>query len=91
MENTAKDFWKMIMSYKVSAIVMCCGEQENGRVSIEECVSLLKGFHNMRYRRCVFLTGTKMRQFGLVILWLKSSQLLTRLGLYEGNFEYMMM
>ena len=32
MENTVRDFWKMIMSYKVSAIVMCCEEQENGRV-----------------------------------------------------------
>ena len=27
MENTARDFWKMIVDYKVSAIVMLCGEE----------------------------------------------------------------
>ena len=33
MENTARDFWKMIMDYKVSAIVMLCGLEENGEVN----------------------------------------------------------
>ncbi|XP_019850659.1 PREDICTED: receptor-type tyrosine-protein phosphatase kappa-like isoform X1 [Amphimedon queenslandica] len=28
MENTARDFWKMIVDYKVSAIVMLCGEED---------------------------------------------------------------
>ncbi|XP_041346852.1 receptor-type tyrosine-protein phosphatase epsilon-like, partial [Gigantopelta aegis] len=30
MENTSRDFWKMIMDYKVSAIVMLCKLEENG-------------------------------------------------------------
>ena len=29
MENTTRDFWKMIMNYKVSAIVMLCELEEN--------------------------------------------------------------
>ena len=33
MENTARDFWKMIVDYKVSAIVMLCGLEENGEVN----------------------------------------------------------
>uniref|UniRef100_A0A1X7TQ11 Protein-tyrosine-phosphatase n=1 Tax=Amphimedon queenslandica TaxID=400682 RepID=A0A1X7TQ11_AMPQE len=28
MENTVRDFWKMILDYKVSAIVMLCGEED---------------------------------------------------------------
>ena len=32
MENTTRDFWKMIMNYKVSAIVMLCELEENGEV-----------------------------------------------------------
>ena len=28
MEDTVKDFWKMITDYKVSAIVTCCDELE---------------------------------------------------------------
>ena len=28
MENTARDFWKMIMDYKVCAIVMLCELEE---------------------------------------------------------------
>uniref|UniRef100_A0A1X7TAG7 Protein-tyrosine-phosphatase n=1 Tax=Amphimedon queenslandica TaxID=400682 RepID=A0A1X7TAG7_AMPQE len=28
MENTVRDFWKMIVDYKVSAIVMLCGEED---------------------------------------------------------------
>ena len=32
MEHTARDFWKMIMQYRVSAIVMLCGLEENGEV-----------------------------------------------------------
>ena len=27
MENTVRDFWKMIVDYKVSAIVMLCGDE----------------------------------------------------------------
>ena len=33
MENTVRDFWKMIVDYKVSAIVMLCGLEESGKVS----------------------------------------------------------
>ena len=33
MENTSRDFWKMIMDYKVSAIVMLCELEENGEVT----------------------------------------------------------
>ncbi|XP_019851757.1 PREDICTED: receptor-type tyrosine-protein phosphatase epsilon-like [Amphimedon queenslandica] len=33
MENTARDFWKMIVDYKVSAIVMLCGLEEDGEES----------------------------------------------------------
>ena len=33
MENTVRDFWKMIVDYKVSAIVMLCGLEENGEVN----------------------------------------------------------
>ena len=33
MENTVDDFWKMIIQYRVSAIVMCCELVENGQVS----------------------------------------------------------
>ena len=32
MENTTRDFCKMIMDYKVSAIVMLCELEENGEV-----------------------------------------------------------
>ena len=34
MENTVRDFWKMVMDYKVSAIVMCCGIKEKGEVNV---------------------------------------------------------
>ena len=33
MDNTADDFWKMIIQYRVSAIVMCCELVENEQVS----------------------------------------------------------
>ena len=33
MENTVRDFWKMIVDYKVSAIVMLCGLEESREVS----------------------------------------------------------
>ncbi len=33
MENTVTDFWKMIIQHRVSAIVMCCGLTEEGKVS----------------------------------------------------------
>ena len=33
MENTSRDFWKMIMDYKVCAIVMLCELEENGEVT----------------------------------------------------------
>ena len=33
MENTSRDFLKMIMDYKVSAIVMLCKLEENGEVT----------------------------------------------------------
>ena len=33
MKNTVRDFWKMIVDYKVSAVVMLCGIEENGKVS----------------------------------------------------------
>ena len=33
MENTTTDFWKMIMDYKVPAIVMLCELEENGEVT----------------------------------------------------------
>ena len=33
MENTVRDFWKMIVDYKVSAIVMLCGLKESGKVN----------------------------------------------------------
>ena len=33
MKNTTRDFWKMIMDYKVSAIVMLCELEENGEVT----------------------------------------------------------
>ena len=32
MENTTRDFWKMIVDYKVSVVIMCCDLQENGMV-----------------------------------------------------------
>ena len=32
MENTTRDFCKMIMDYKVSAIVMLCELEENEKV-----------------------------------------------------------
>ena len=28
MENTAVDFWQMILNYKIPAIVMCCNQEE---------------------------------------------------------------
>ena len=28
MEKTAKDFWRMVHDYKVTAVVMCCQENE---------------------------------------------------------------
>ena len=37
MENTVNDFWRMVMQYRVSAIVMCCGLTEEGEVSICDC------------------------------------------------------
>ena len=37
MENTVRDFWKMIVDYKVSAIVMLCGLKENGKVNYCYC------------------------------------------------------
>ena len=33
MKNTVRDFWKMIVDYKVSAVVMLCGIEENDKVS----------------------------------------------------------
>ena len=33
MDNTVKDFWKMIMNYQVSAIVMMCDEFETQQVN----------------------------------------------------------
>ena len=33
MENTTRDFWKMIMDYKVSAIVILYELEENGKVT----------------------------------------------------------
>ena len=33
MKNTVRDFWKMIVDYKVSAVVMLCGIEENEKVS----------------------------------------------------------
>ena len=33
MENTTRDYWKMIMDYKVSAIVMLCELEENGEAT----------------------------------------------------------
>ena len=33
MKNTTRDFWKMVMDYKVSGIVMLCELEENGEVT----------------------------------------------------------
>ena len=33
MKNTSRDFWKMIMDYKVCAIVMLCELEESGEVT----------------------------------------------------------
>ena len=32
MKNTTRDFFKMIVDYEVSVIVMCCDLQETGEV-----------------------------------------------------------
>ena len=41
MENTSRDFWKMIMDYKVCAIVMLCELEENGEVTYNKLKTLL--------------------------------------------------
>ena len=33
MENTVRDFWKMVVDYKVPAVVMLCDVEEEGVVS----------------------------------------------------------
>lgn len=37
MENTTRDFWKMVMDYKVPAIVMLCSMKENNTVGLVKC------------------------------------------------------
>ena len=34
MESTAKDFWKMIVERECTAVVMLCGFEEDGQVSM---------------------------------------------------------
>ena len=45
MENTVRDFWKMIVDYKVSAIVMLCRLGEVGQYSyVHVTLSHVLGF-----------------------------------------------
>ena len=41
MENTTRDFWKMIVDCKVSAIVMLCELEENGNVKLTKLYLIL--------------------------------------------------
>ena len=47
MKNTVRDFWKMIVDYKVSAVVMLCGIEDNEKVS---SINLVKIFWNIHFQ-----------------------------------------
>ncbi len=49
MDNTVKDFWKMIVNYQVSAIVMMCDEFETQQVNESQLLYLPKEFHSVLY------------------------------------------
>ena len=57
MENTVRDFWKMIVDYKMSAIVMLCGLEENGEVFY---INARLGLIFIIFRRCAINIGRQM-------------------------------
>ena len=56
MESTTRDFWKMIVDYKVSVIIMCCDLQENGMV----CFMIQYYVLQTLYICHTFITGTNI-------------------------------